>query len=53
MIPVDPRPKAERGTLDLLEELHARRRQPLALGNRIQIALIVTELDVRAKGAVA
>ena len=50
---VDTRPKAERERADLLRELDARRQQPLDLGNRIQIALIVNELDARARGITA
>jgi hypothetical protein len=51
VIPVDPIPKSERSTLDLLRELYARRRSgDVCLGNRTQIALIENELDLRAKG---
>lgn len=54
MIPVDPTPKAQRGSLDLRRELDERQRAvDGCLGNRVQIALIVNELDLRANGVPA
>lgn len=53
MTPIDGTPLEDRGTIDLREELDARRRQPQVLGNIERIVDLEFELDLRVREVMA